>query len=104
MDFNLYSSKLSCQDSNMTAKTYLSAQKLLEDSFQLGANVVASGFQPSIIIAIWRGGTPVGIAVQEMLAYSGIETNHIAIRTSSYAAAIDGRSSNIRIHGMKLPD
>ena len=100
MDFNLYSSKLSCQDSNMTAKTYLSAQKLLEDSFQLGANVVASGFQPSIIIAIWRGGTPVGIAVQEMLAYSGIETDHIAIRTSSYAAAIDGRSSNIRIHGM----
>ena len=83
----------------MTAKTYLSAQQLLEDSFQLGADIIASGFKPTIIIAIWRGGTPMGIAVQEMLAYAGIETDHIAIRTSSYSG-IDGRSSEIRIHGM----
>ncbi|AQA17707.1 hypoxanthine phosphoribosyltransferase [Halioglobus japonicus] len=84
----------------MIEKTYLSAQQLLEDSFRLGADIVADGFRPSFIIAIWRGGTPVGIAVQEMLAYSGIETDHIAIRTSSYAAEIDGRSASIRIHGM----
>jgi hypoxanthine phosphoribosyltransferase len=81
-------------------KTYLDAQELLEDAFQLGADVINSGFEPSVIIAIWRGGAPIGIAVQEMLAYSGIETDHIAIRTSSYANAIDDRSSSIRIHGM----
>ncbi len=83
----------------MTVKTYLSAQQLLEDSFRLGAKVVASGFEPSILIAIWRGGTPMGIAVQELLAYNGIKTDHIAIRTSSYSG-IDGRSAEIRIHGM----
>lgn len=83
----------------MTIKTYLSAQDLLEDAFRLGVEIVNSGFRPSIIIAIWRGGTPVGIAVQELLAYCGIETDHIAIRTSSYHG-IDGRSSEIRIHGM----
>lgn len=83
----------------MTTKTYLSAQQLLEDSFKLGAHIVASGFKPTIIIAIWRGGTPMGIAVQELLAYSGIESDHIAIRTSSYSG-IDERSSEIRIHGM----
>jgi len=83
----------------MTTKTYLSAQKLLEDSFKLGAKIVASGFEPTVIIAIWRGGTPMGIAVQELLAYSGIETDHIAIRTSSYTG-IDGRSSEIRVHGL----
>ena len=83
----------------MTEKVYLSAQQLLEDSFRLGAKIIASGFRPSIIIAIWRGGTPMGIAVQELLAYSGIETDHIAIRTSSYSG-IDGRSNDIRIHGM----
>jgi hypoxanthine phosphoribosyltransferase len=83
----------------MTTKTYLSAQQLLEDSFTLGARVIASGFKPSMIIAIWRGGTPMGIAVQELLAYEGIETDHIAIRTSSYTG-IDGHSSEIRIHGM----
>jgi hypoxanthine phosphoribosyltransferase len=83
----------------MTEKTYLSAQQLLEDSFRLGAQVISSGFQPTIMIAIWRGGTPMGIAIQELLAYRGIETDHIAIRTSSYSG-IDGRDSEIAIHGM----
>lgn len=83
----------------MTQKIYLDAQALLEDSFRLGAQVIASGFRPSIMIAVWRGGTPVGIAVQELLAYAGMDTDHIAIRTSSYRG-IDGRSSEIRIHGM----
>lgn len=83
----------------MTSKTYISAQQLLEDSFRLGAKIIANGFRPSIIIAIWRGGTPMGIAVQELLAYHEIQTDHIAIRTSSYSG-IDGRSAEIHIHGM----
>jgi len=83
----------------MTEKAYLSAQQLLEDAFRLGADIVTSGFRPTMIVAIWRGGTPIGIAVQELLAYHGIETDHIAIRTSSYTG-IDGRSNQIRIHGM----
>ena len=83
----------------MATKTYISAQQLLEDSFRLGAKIVASGYEPSIIIAIWRGGTPIGIAVQELFAYYGVKTDHIAIRTSSYSG-IDGRSAEIRVHGM----
>jgi len=84
----------------MTEKLFLSAQGLLEDAFRLGARVIQSGFEPTIMIAIWRGGTPVGIAVQEILSYFGMETDHIAIRTSSYAAGIDQRSKAIRIHGL----
>ena len=80
-------------------KVYLDAQGLLEDSFRLGAQIVASGFRPTLMIAIWRGGAPVGVAVQEFLAYRGIDTDHIAIRTSSYHG-IDGRSTDIRIHGL----
>jgi hypoxanthine phosphoribosyltransferase len=83
----------------MSEKLYLSAQQLLEDSFQLGARIIKDGFRPSIMIAIWRGGVPMGIAVQELLTWYGIETDHIAIRTSSYSG-IDGRSPEIRIHGM----
>ena len=83
----------------MSEKLYLSAQQLLEDSFRLGADIIRDGFRPSIIIAIWRGGVPMGIAVQELLAWYGIETDHIAIRTSSYSG-IDGQSHEIRIHGM----
>ncbi|MCP4188710.1 MAG: hypoxanthine phosphoribosyltransferase [Gammaproteobacteria bacterium] len=83
----------------MTEKLYLDAQQLLEDSFRLGAEIIKDGFRPTMMIAIWRGGTPMGIAVQELLAWYGIETDHIAIRTSSYSG-IDGRSHEIRIHGM----
>lgn len=83
----------------MADKHYIYAQHLLEDSFRLGARIIKDGFRPTIMIAIWRGGTPMGIAIQELLAWYGIETDHIAIRTSSYSG-IDGRSHEIRIHGM----
>ena len=52
--------------------------------------VLESGFRPSFIVAIWPGGAPVGIAVQELLDYFGVHCDHIAIRTSSYRD-IDGR-------------
>ena len=79
-------------------KTVLSAQELLEDSFDLGLKVLESGFKPTMIIAIWRGGTPVGVAVQEILAYCGIESDHIAIRTSSYIG-VDQRGE-VAVHGL----
>lgn len=82
----------------MGEKLYLSAQGLLEDSFRLGAKVLESGFEPTFIVAIWRGGAPIGTAVQEFLDYCGCPTDHIAIRTSSYQG-IDGRSPTVRIHG-----
>ena len=49
-------------------KTVLSARDLLEDSFRLGVEILESGFEPTLLIAIWRGGTPVGMAVQEVFA------------------------------------
>ncbi len=82
----------------MPEKLYVGAQELLEDAFRLGARVLASGFRPSFIVALWRGGVPIGMAVQELLDYFGVPTDHIAIRTSSYQG-IDGRSPTVRIHG-----
>jgi hypoxanthine phosphoribosyltransferase len=79
-------------------KTILSAQDLLEDSFRLGLRVLESGFEPTLIIDIWRGGTPVGMAVQEILAYAGLEADHIAIRTSSYVG-FDQRGA-VAVHGL----
>ncbi|TCS38956.1 phosphoribosyltransferase [Reinekea marinisedimentorum] len=78
-------------------KTYLSGEQLLTDSFKLAQKVLLSGFKPSFIIAIWRGGAPIGIAVQEYLSYHGIETDNIAIRTSSYAAGIDQQSREVKV-------
>jgi hypoxanthine phosphoribosyltransferase len=79
-------------------KTVLSAQDLLEDSFRLGVQILESGFEPTLIIAIWRGGTPVGMAVQEVFAYCGVESDHIAIRTSSYTG-VDERGA-VAVHGL----
>jgi len=67
----------------VSEKLYLSAQGLLEDAFRLGTMVLRSGFRPTVMVAIWRGGAPIGITVQELLDAFGIETDHIAIRTSS---------------------
>ncbi|MFH2002546.1 MAG: phosphoribosyltransferase family protein [Planctomycetota bacterium] len=83
----------------MQNKTYINAQTLLLDSFQLGVKIIQSGFNPDFIVGVWRGGTPVGIAIQEFLDYFGIKTDHIAIRTSSYTG-INERSETIRVHGL----
>jgi len=79
-------------------KTVLSAKDLLKDSFELGIKILESGFEPTLIIAIWRGGAPVGMAVQEVLAYCGVESDHIAIRTSSYRG-VDDRGE-VAVHGL----
>ncbi|MGQ3180018.1 MAG: hypoxanthine phosphoribosyltransferase, partial [Blastomonas fulva] len=47
-----------------TDKLYISANSLLEDSYRLAMQVIDSGYQPTHIVGIWRGGAPVGIAVQ----------------------------------------
>ena len=84
----------------MDEKIYLNAQDLLNDSFELGLRIFKSGFKPSFIIGVWRGGTPVGIAVQEILDLLGVKTDHIAIRTSSYYG-IDKRDKKVRVHGLE---
>jgi len=80
-------------------KKFISAQELLEDSVRLGIKILESGFKPHFIVGIWRGGTPVGIVVQELLDYCGLKTDHIAIRTSSYCG-INQRDTDIRVHGL----
>ena len=52
-------------------KQYINAQQLLDDSFALGLQILESGYVPHFIIGVWRGGTPVGITVQELLDYFG---------------------------------
>ena len=80
-------------------KIYIRSQELLADSFRLAAAIYASGFRPHFIVGIWRGGSPVGIAVQEYFEFRRVETDHIAIRTSSYTA-IGEQSGTIRVHGL----
>ena len=86
-------------------KIYVEEQDLMLDGFRLGKQVFASGFRPDFIVGIWRGGSAVGIVVQECLQYLGVETDHISIRTSysgmeKYPAMIR-QSNQIRVHGIE---
>jgi len=80
-------------------KHFITAQELLEDSFRVAAKVYNDGFKPDFIIGIWRGGAPIGIAVQEYFDFKKVETDHIAVRTSSYYG-INQQSKEITVHGL----
>jgi hypoxanthine phosphoribosyltransferase len=80
-------------------KQFITSKELLLDSMRLAEQIYMRGYRPHFIIGVWRGGTPTGIAVQEYLDYLGIETDHIAIRTSSYYG-IDMQSKEIHVHGL----
>jgi len=86
-------------------KRIIPANDLLLDSFRLAANIYQAGFQPDFLVGLWRGGSAVGIAVQEGLDHFGVSTDHIAIRTSYrgrelYTQMLD-KSESIRVHGLQ---
>jgi hypothetical protein len=86
-------------DSPAPPRLYITADELLADSFRLALKVLDSGFRPTHIVGIWRGGTPVGIAVQELLDFCGVRTDHIAIRTSLYTG-IGTTAARVQVHGL----
>ena len=87
------------EDSGAIPKVWLTADRLLEDSYRLANRILDSGFRPTHIVGIWRGGAPVGIAVQELLEYNGVSCDHIAIRTASYSG-IDRQDEEVRVYSL----
>ena len=80
-------------------KHYIQAGQLLEDSYKLAWEIFESGFRPDFIIGVWRGGAPVGIAVQEFLDFLGVTSDHIAIRTSYYSG-INSTKDHVQVYGL----
>lgn len=86
-------------------KQFIEEEQLLEEAFKLAVTIFDSGFRPDFIVGVWRGGSTVGIYVQECLQYLGVKTDHISIRTSyrgqpSYGQLVDNPDS-IRVHGLQ---
>lgn len=84
-------------ESSSVDKLFISADSLLRDSMELASLIVRSGLRPTFLVAMWRGGAPIGIVVQEVLEYHGIHCDHIPIRTSSYTG-IDEKGGAVRVH------
>ena len=85
------------------SKVFIDEAEHILDGYRLGTLIYASGFRPSFIVGLWRGGSTVGIVVQECLATLGVETDHIALRTS-YEGRAEYESTaklnrQIRVHG-----
>jgi uncharacterized protein len=85
------------------SKVFLTERDHLLDGFRLGRQIFESGFRPTFIVGLWRGGSVVGIVVQECLASLGVTTDHIALRTSydgseEYYRTIRDQGA-IRVHG-----
>jgi len=92
-------------DANRMQKRFVEEQDLLEDAYRLAAGIFDSGFRPDFIVGLWRGGSTVGIYVQECLQYLGVATDHIAIRTSyrgreDYWRRLE-QHTEIRAHGLQ---
>ena len=84
-------------------KQFIAEQAVIEDSFRLGVEIFRSDFRPTCIVGLWRGGSSVGIYVQECLQTLGVKTDHIALRTSyrgqpAYQSMVNA-PQEIRVHG-----
>ena len=80
-------------------KLFIQADQLLSDSFKLAWQVYESGYRPNYIIGVWRGGAPIGIAVQEFLDVLDVPSDHIAIRTSHYKG-MGERDNKVQVYGL----
>lgn len=81
------------------SKYFISPSELRLNSFELAQKVVRSGFKPKFLVALWRGGAPIGCYVHEFLKYKGIHSDHIAIRTSRYQG-IDQTMEEVIVHNL----
>ena len=82
------------------SKIFIEAAELLGDSYELGLRVIESGFRPTFLLGVWRGGTPVGIAMQELFEIYGLKMNHFAIRTASYGSGMVA-SDKVQVFGLQ---
>jgi hypoxanthine phosphoribosyltransferase len=80
----------------MVNKIYVSANDYLRDGWRLARRVLDSEWRPDVLIALWRGGAPVGVAVHEFLHYHGLRPRHHVLKCQSYTG-IQARADRVEI-------
>lgn len=79
-------------------KHYLSANAYLADVWRLAAAVRKDGWRPDIMIALWRGGAPVGVAVHEFFRTTGWDVQHLPLKCASYTAVGENAGEVVFTH------
>ena len=82
------------------AKRFISADDLLRDGFALAERILDSGWRPTCLAGVWRGGAPVAVSVQEALAWHGVHLRHSVVGASSYSG-IDERARQVTLWGVE---
>ncbi|MBT4935718.1 hypoxanthine phosphoribosyltransferase [Candidatus Woesearchaeota archaeon] len=83
-------------------KHFVTAQSLLDDSYLLAHTIIESDFRPDFLVAPWRGGTPIGIAVHEYFEMCGLTLDHNPIKTSKYDnGCIDQPHKSVSVFGLE---
>ncbi len=83
----------------MNEKKYIGGDEYLKDIWRLAADVVKAGWKPDILIALWRGGAPVGVAMHEFFKVAGWNVQHIPLKCSSYSGIGENPGSVEFTHG-----
>lgn len=85
----------------MNGKQFISLEQLRLFSFQMASNIYNDPtFKPDFIVAIWRGGAPIGMYIHEFLKYNNQHTDHITIRTSRYTGIDKVSSHGVAVHNL----
>lgn len=79
-------------------KTLISANELLSASFALARQVRDSGYRPTLILGVWRGGAPIAIAIHEYFAHLGEQVDHWPLRMAAYSG-IDSHRGEVSLDG-----
>ncbi len=66
-------------------KHYLNAQDFLRDNWRLARQILDSNWRPDVLLALWRGGAGVGVAIHEFFKAKGVSIRHMPVKCSSYS-------------------
>lgn len=74
----------------------LEANEYMADCFRLARKIWDDDYRPDFLVALWRGGAPPGIAIQEYFRYRGHDPYNTAIRTQSMEGIRQGDGYDIK--------
>lgn len=83
------------------SKVFISPDDLREDSIKLGLKVLDT-FRPDFMIALFRGGVPVGCYIHGLFKRHKLDTDYISVRTSKYTGVNTARD-HVEVHGLAYP-
>lgn len=69
----------------MAGKVYISADQQCRDSFEFARKIYDTGYRPDLLIGLWRGGTPIAIAVHEFFVFKGHACANLPVKCASYS-------------------